>query len=138
MRHVGVDHGCRSTGRTVVALVAAITLVAAACGGDGVEPSDIAELPDGTYVLYTNCADEVSAVVTESDGEIRVDEVRGDVVDGDCVGAVPLDLDAPIGARAVVVNGDRWVRIDANCDLAVFAPEDAADYMAVPRPCRSN
>ena len=138
MRNVGAEQGCNPTGRRAVVLVAALTLAAAACGSNGVEPSDIAELPDGTYMLYTNCADEFSAVVTESDSEIRVDEVRGDAVDGDCVGAVPLDLDAPIGAREVVVNGDRWVRIDANCDLAVFAPEDAADYMAVPRPCRSN
>lgn len=114
-------------------------LCAVACGSDGVEPSDIEELPDGTFVLYTPCAADVSAVVTESDSEVRVDDIRGDALDGDCLGAVPLDLDAPVGDREVVVNGDRWVRIDANCELAVFAPDDVAEKgWAVPRPCRSS
>jgi hypothetical protein len=138
MRHVGVHQGCsRCDARTVVVIVG-IILSLVACGGDSLEPSDIGELPGGTYVLYTPCAQNVSADVAESDTEIRVDDIRGDVLDGDCLGAVPLDLDAPIGERKVIVNGDTWMRIDANCELAVFAPEDAANYMAVPRPCPSS
>jgi len=89
-------------------------------------------------VLSTPCAETVSADVAESNTEIRVDDICGDALDGDCFGVVPLDLDAPIGEREVIVNGDTWMRIDANCELAVFAPEDAANYMAVPRPCGSS
>ena len=135
MRQGGVNR----SGTGVVALVVGLAICAAACGNDALEPSDIEELPDGTYMLYTPCADDVSAVVTESDSEIRIDDVRGEALDGDCLGGLQLDLDAPIGGRVVVVNGDRWVRIDANCDLAVFAPDDVADDgWAVPRPCRSS
>lgn len=135
MRRVGGDQGWNRSGTSVGALVVVIALCAVACGSGGVEPSEIGELPDGTYVLYTNCAADVSAVVTEGDREIRVDDVRGDAVDGDCLGAVPLDLGAPIGEREVVVNGDRWVRIDDDCELAVFTPDEAGSYMVVPRPC---
>lgn len=123
-----------------IALIVGITLSAAACGNDGVQPSEIEELPDGTYMLYTPCADDVSAVVTESGSDVRVDDIRGDALDGDCLGAVPLDLDAPVGDREVIVNGDRWVRIDANCELAEYAPDDVAEKKGwvVPRPCRTN
>ena len=111
----------------------------AACGSKDVEPSSIEELPDGSFTLYVECAHAVSARVVESAEGVRIDRVRGDIVDGDCLGAVPLSLATPIADRHVVVNGQRWVRIDADCELEVFAPENVAEERAwvVPRPCPS-
>lgn len=111
-----------------------------ACGSNELQPSSIEEQPDGSFALFVECADAVSARVTETPDEVRIDRVRGSRVDGDCLGIRPLDLEAPIGDRRLSVNGERWMRIDADCDLAVYAHENVAEDWgwAVPQPCPSR
>lgn len=100
-----------------------------ACGSPQVDPVQLVETGDRTAVLETTCPDESAddpvARVVESGDEVRLGDVTGTRDGGDCLGAIRVELDAPIGDRAVVVEGEEWVRIDDDCSRAVFGPADA-------------
>jgi hypothetical protein len=81
-------------------------------------------------VLLTNCAEQVSADVEESAVEIRITNVRGDRIEGaDCLGSFPLDLGEPIADRAVIVDGERWVVLDADCPWGQIGPPDLGNRL---------
>lgn len=110
----------------------------AACGSN-VQPSSLIEETPRRLWLMTSCTQEsVSARVTETAAEVRIDDVRAERYDrGDCQGAATIDLDAPIGDRIVTVDGDTWIRIDDDCDHAEYARADVEEAWGwhIPIPC---
>lgn len=120
-----------------MAVVGASLSIVIGCAGDDMVPTSVEEQPDGSFMLLVECAHDVSARLVETPDEVRVDQVKGDRVDGDCLGSTILDLSSPIDERALVVDGERWVRIDDDCELAVYSYEDVAEKWgwAVPLRC---
>lgn len=108
--------------RRSLGVATGLVLVLVSCGTEDVETRWIELEPELLFV--TSCADEVEATVTESADEIVIDDVTGDPIEGDCLGSFPLVLEAPIGDRAVVVEGDRWQRLASpDCpDVEYIAP----------------
>ncbi len=95
------------------------------CGTADVPPLG-AEIEDGGRVVFlqTGCADDVSASLTETDDVVRIDDVSGDPVDGDCLGGLRLTLARPFGNRDLVVEGETWQRMDGDCPFGTFGPPD--------------
>ena len=48
----------------------------------------------------------LSLDVSETGDEVRVDNVSGEFIDGDCLGSVALTLEQPLGTRTLVVEGN--------------------------------
>lgn len=118
---------------------------AAACSDAGgragadAEPYAFVQLDQVSFLLETTvCSEPGTATVAESADEVRIDDVRrGDAIDGDCLGSVWIDLAAPLGRRSVVVDGEPWVRVDDDCELAIYASADpdAPRPWPLPVPC---
>lgn len=96
-----------------------------ACGG-----SDDVSL-DAVYVqgprelaFSTSCAEDVSVEVEETTTEVRISDVTGAAIDGDCLGSLDVQLEAPLEGRTVVVNGERWVDLKPTCPLGSIGPPD--------------
>lgn len=85
-----------------------------------------------TLVLFTTCADDVTAGVTESADSVHLDRISGDVKGDDCAGTVEIDLSAPIADRTLMVEGSEWHRVGASCPYGEFGPGGAD----VPAACR--
>lgn len=106
-----------------------IAAACAACGSPQVAPLQLVQTGDRTAVLETTCPDEDAAdpavQVVETGTEVRFDAVSGTRNGGDCLGSIRVEFEAPIGDRAVVVEGEEWVRIDDDCERAAFGPADA-------------
>lgn len=114
-------------------------VVTAACGPDDLPPLGIEEFETGDVVLSVDlCAENVTARVVETDDEVRISDVSGEPLSGDCLGGVELELAVPVGERRVVVDGDEWVRIDDDCELAYYAPPVVLTdgSRVVPRRCQ--
>ncbi len=73
--------------------------------------------------MATSCSDDVEVQIEESATEVAVRIVGGEAIDGDCGGSVVATLEAPLGDRSIVVDGDQWI-IRSDCDVAVAVAED--------------
>jgi len=101
-----------------------------ACGSDGPTPLGIVKGRPGVLELGTSCAaDGVTAVVEETTDEVRISDVDGNEIDGDCMGSVLIELLAPLGDRVVVVNGERWVPLAPGCPLGSIGPPDLEERL---------
>lgn len=121
-------------GPVVVGVVAALVgnVLAGCVGGRGAGPDPLAirENDVGELELVLECSRHLSADVTETPSEIRIDGIEGAVLSGDdCEGVVPLMLDAPIGDRAVVVEGNRWVELAESCPWGFIGPATLGDRL---------
>jgi hypothetical protein len=97
----------------------------AGCGSD--VPARFVEFEPGERELrlVTGCADDVDASVTETDDAVRIDDISGDRVEGDCLGGVRLTLREPLGARGLFVDGERWQRLQGlYCPDGRFGPAE--------------
>ncbi|MDQ3782080.1 MAG: hypothetical protein M3349_03975, partial [Actinomycetota bacterium] len=70
--------------------------------------------PDGIEIV-TTCADGVSVAVEETRDEVRITDVAGIAINGDCLGSVVVELEAPLGERDIVVNGELWIELPPDC-----------------------
>lgn len=79
--------------------------------------------------LLTGCANNLEVDVVELPDEIRIDDLRGDVIDGDCANALAVPLAEPIAGKTIVVDGAPWVRVvGPRCRLGdVVPPDDVED-----------
>lgn len=85
----------------------------------------------GDLELVLACSERLSFALIETESEIRIDGIEGAVLSGDdCEGVVPLMLDAPIGDRAVVVEGNRWVELAESCPWGFIGPATLGDRLA--------
>jgi hypothetical protein len=75
-----------------------------------VEPVVIEVVDETELMLAVSCAENVTARVSETDDAIRVEDVDGTPIDGDCGAGVTLRLSSPLGDRRVFVEGEDWVR----------------------------
>jgi hypothetical protein len=62
-----------------------------------------------TLALFTSCAEGVDASLAESADSVRIDQISGRVVDGDCLGGVEIELSAPLGDRLIFGSTDASV-----------------------------
>jgi hypothetical protein len=104
-----------------------LAVALSACSGNGAEPLALTEIEPGVLELTTTCADALSADVEETVEEVRISDVRGEFIDGDCVGVLKIRLDAPLNGRAVIVDGDRWVDLPSTCGWGAIGPADLGD-----------
>lgn len=128
-RHFGAGHETITfvpLRPTPVLLSACLFVIAlSGCGGDGGPNAIGASVEDErSLLLRTTCAANVAAEVEEGKDRVEITEVRGDTVDGECVGGVRLLLDAPLGARSLWVEGERWVPLEGQCPYGDFGPAD--------------
>jgi hypothetical protein len=109
------------------------------CDDDRLQPMSIEERPDGTFDLLVECADGVTARVVETAAEIRIDRIFGEKLHGDCLGSMSLELTEPPETRRVTVQGQRWVQVDGDCELDVYADENVEEEWGwvLPLPCSS-
>jgi hypothetical protein len=75
-----------------------------------VEPVVIEVVDETELMLAVSCAENVTARVSETDDAIRVEDVDGTPIDGDCGAGVTLRLSSLLGDRRVFVEGEDWVR----------------------------
>jgi len=103
----------------IVLIVALVRLVVRAP-----EPSPLGiEIQNPTtLVLVTRCAEGVSARLAESADSVRIDQITGHVMDGDCTGGVEIELSAPLRDRLIFVAGEQWTETDASCAYGEFGP----------------
>jgi hypothetical protein len=95
----------------------------AACGGSSdVSLVGVVESRPGVLEFATSCAEDVSVQVEETVNEVRISHVVGTAIDGDCQADVFVQLDAPLGGRNVVVNGERWVELSSTCPPGSLGP----------------
>ncbi len=95
-----------------------VGLVAVSCGAFGDDISfygSYEETPGSLVVELSVCTDDdVTATISPGD---------------DCAGVLFVDLDEPLGDRAVVVEGERWVPYEGTCDRQVtLVPPDIPDW----------
>ena len=88
-----------------------------------VEPLGIRVQGDRDLILYVHCAD-ATADVSETSDEVRVENLSGDVTDGDCLGTVALTLEQPLGTRTIVVEGETWRDVGHECPWGEEGPGD--------------
>lgn len=117
--------------RSVCAVVLGWSL--AACGWPTDDVSYYGAIEDESgrlSVLLAVCTiGEVTAEVTETAGAVRVDEVSAEVTDDDCAGALQIDLDAPLGDRVLIVEGEQWIPFEGTCDRRVtLVPPDIPEW----------
>ncbi|MEM1334519.1 MAG: hypothetical protein AAGG08_13785 [Actinomycetota bacterium] len=87
-----------------------------AAESDGPDALAIRESDRGGFELVLVCSQDLSADVTETQSEVRIESIEGDVLRGDdCEGVLPLRLDEPVGGRTVVVDGATWVELADTC-----------------------
>ena len=124
---------CQRSWRRSCAASLAVALTAG-CGwfGDDIEFYGLYEQSPGVLVVELRVCtdDDVTAVVVENAGEIRIDDVSATIQPGDdCNGVLLVDLDEPLRDRAVVVEGDRWVPYQGTCGRPVtLVPPDVPDW----------
>lgn len=117
-------------GRPLALLAGALATGAAACSNDRVEPLAVTEVEPGVIELTTTCADGLHGEAKELADRVRIDQLEGDVIEGDCLGLLRIELDAPIGDRHVVVNGEQWVDLPETCPWGVTGPPDLGERLA--------
>lgn len=115
--------------RAFVVLVAVTLLVAGAVIAMRDVVADRRPTPLGieirsatTLILYTTCAKDVRASVVEAADSVRIDDVDGKIVDGDCLGGVRVHLSDPLGDRVVFVGGEEWMFVGQSCPLGAIGP----------------
>lgn len=85
-------------------------------GSEAATPSSVSFPRPRSLVLHANCAGNLTARLTETGSEVRVDEIVGDVHGTEaCATSVTFDLDRSLGPRALVVAGERWYRRTPDC-----------------------
>ncbi len=95
------------------------------CGeADEVTLIALTETRPGVLEIATSCAEDVSVRVEETSEEVRISDVAGSAIDGDCAGSVVVDLEARLNERAVVVEGVAWTNLAATCPLGAIGPAD--------------
>ena len=112
----------------------ALWVSVAACSGERIEPLALSELQPGVIELTTTCADGLHADTEETTDQVRIDRFEGDAIDGDCVGLLRIELNAPIGDREVVVDGERWADLPATCPWGSIGPTDLGERQSCQRP----
>ncbi|MDW3216738.1 MAG: hypothetical protein R8G01_22300 [Ilumatobacteraceae bacterium] len=112
-----------------VLAAAALPVVVTACAGNGVDALAMIETEPGILELTTTCADGLSADVEEAVDEVRITDLQGDAIDGDCNGLLRIELTAPLQDRQVVVGGERWVDLPATCPWGVIGPPDLGERL---------
>lgn len=117
----------------VVGIVLVVALVRLVLRDPEPRPIGIEIRNPTTLVLLTSCARDVSARLAESAGAVRIDQVAGRVIDGDCTGGVDLGLSAPLGDRLVFVAGEQWTEVGASCPYGGLGPDGGID---LPPECR--
>ncbi len=81
------------------------------------------------------CSQDLSADVTETQSEVRIGSIDGDVLRGDdCEGVLPLRLEEPIGDRIVVVNGERWVELEDTCPWGFLGSDSLGERLDTCQP----
>ena len=113
-----------------VVLLAAVTN-SCASGSGNVAPLGITIDGDRDLTLNVTCASAAQADIIELAAEVRIDDISGKPIDGDCFSQVPLRLDQPLGTRAIVVEGKTWQRVHGDCPYGEFGPGD----LELPRSC---
>lgn len=114
----------------VLAAFVAHTLTGCGGGNDGPDPLAIRENDLGEVELVLVCSRGVSADVTETRSEIRIDRIEGAVLRGDdCEGVFPLQLEEPISDRSIVVEGETWVELQDSCPWGFIGPASLGDRL---------
>jgi hypothetical protein len=94
-----------------------------ACGGSSdVSLVGVVESRPGVLEFATSCAEDISVQVEETVNDVRISHVIGTAIDGDCRGDLFVQLEAPLGGRNVVVNGERWAILSSTCPLGSLGP----------------
>lgn len=117
----------------LVGIVLVVALMRLAVRDPEPRPIGIEIRDPTTLVLLTTCARDVSARLAESADAVRIDQVAGRVIAGDCTGGVELGLSAPLGDRFVFVAGQRWTEVGASCPYGGLGPDGGID---LPPACR--
>jgi hypothetical protein len=95
-----------------------LVTLSASCGrSSNVEPLGICVEGDRDLTLYVTCSSDAHAEISETSDEVRVKNVSGEVIDGDCLGSVALTLEQPLGTRTLVVEGNIWHDVGRDCPL---------------------
>lgn len=97
------------------------------CAGDRIDALGLRETESGLVELVTTCANDLTAKIEESGDELRVTEIEGEPVDGDCEGVLVVQLGAPLGGRQVIVEGEPWVELPPGCPWGELGPPDLGD-----------
>lgn len=130
-RSVRIDPG-RSISRTPAATfrgvrslcaVVVISVAVVGCASD-IEPYAVSNLDDDLIFLSVSCAHDLRADLTETRDEVRIENLRGRVENGDCLSVVSIPLETPLGDRTIVVNGDAWVELSATCGYGTLGSPD--------------
>lgn len=112
----------RAPTRHAVAAGALIWLIQG-CGPGQVFPDLVIQTDDGSMMVVTACAENVTVDI-EIDGEVARIDVSGDSVDGDCDGSAFAPDQPILDGREVVVDGNQWVQMENDCGFIAFGPID--------------
>lgn len=100
----------------------------AVCGlGDQVSLVAVTEVRPGLLAFAASCSDEISVEVEETSEEVHITDVVGNAIDGDCLGGVTVELEAPLGRRDVVVGDERWIQLSQDCSWGSIGPPNLGD-----------
>lgn len=108
---------------SVLATAGLLAVLVGCGGGGGVEPYGLNETEPGVLQLFTSCAQDLSVDVDQTADEVRISDVDGESIDGDCLGAIEIELTAPLEGRRVAVHGERWVELPAACGWSIGHPD---------------
>jgi hypothetical protein len=94
-----------------------VVTVATACSeSDAITPiRAILQDDQRELIVAVSCAQGMDAEVVATPDEVRVENITGDVVGGDCQSVLRVPLTEPLGNRALVVDGEVWRRQASDC-----------------------
>jgi hypothetical protein len=107
------------------AILLTLTTLSASCGKSSkVEPLGISVQGDRDLILVVACSKNGHAEISETSDEVRVENVSGEFIDGDCLGSVALTLEQPLATRTLVVEGKTWYDVGRDCPWGEYGPGD--------------
>lgn len=118
----GDPHGWR---RWCCALASLALSSSCSQGAEEFNGYGIDEVEPGVLLLYTDCP-VGTAEVTETESEVRI-TVDAQRTPNDCLDVIELTLDAPIGQRAILVDGREWIRTDHTTCRWEYGPDRECD-----------
>jgi hypothetical protein len=87
-----------------------------------VDPLRIGVVSETELQVLVSCAEDVTVEVSETANAVRIDDVGGRAIDGDCLGETRIRLSRPLGERRVFVEGKEWERDRQLCESDGFRP----------------
>jgi hypothetical protein len=115
--------------------VAAVALLTGACGwfGDDIDFYGAYEVSPGVVVVELRACTigNETAQLIETAESVELDDVTATLQPSgnDCSGVLQVELDEPLGERAFIVEGQRWVPYEGTCERDVtLVPPDVPDW----------